>query len=208
LLSERYFVGTGFAFDAQDNISRQLDIVIASQPPFGNVFQQDGICKLPCEVVLAVIEVKKVLRLKKIKESLANAVSVRTLSPYGDQCFIPGRTGGVPAKPDEHRCFYGVVALSSNLVVDDWAQKEWSRLQRIAADRTVDPHVIDRLVVLDRGIINVNEMTSLNSGGSIEPLMFEWFVHLANHLDRESRRRPPLDIDMYSARKARWVKLL
>jgi hypothetical protein len=207
LLSEKYFVGTGFAFDAHDQESHQLDIVIAQQPPFGRTFEKDYVCKLPCEVVLAAIEVKKTLNSMELKKSLINASSLRALTPYGNHRFISGRPGGAKVQRNEHRCFYGVIALESDLSRIDWAQRDWARLKRIAAALGEPPDLIDRLVILDRGIINVSEGRALSSDGTIEPSMFEWFVHLANHLDRESGRRPKLDIDIYTGRRREWKTL-
>jgi len=207
LLSEKYFVGTGFAFDARDSESRQLDIVIAMQPPLGRVFEKHDICKLPCEVVLAVIEVKKILNSTEIEKSLENAASIRALYPYGDQSFVSARPGGATASATKHRCFYAVVALESLLTKQDWATKELNRINEKASLLDLPNDLVDRLVILDRGVLNVVERKALSSDGAIESPVFEWFIHLANHLDREARRRPPLDIDVYAGRRSNWVTL-
>src|ERR1019366_4431298 len=168
LLSEKYFVGTGFAFDAHDQQSLQLDIVIAMDPPFVKVFERDGFCLLPCEVVLAVIEVKKVLSLNELRQCLKNAASLRALQPFGDQRFAPGRSHGAVASPDEHRCFYGVVALSSDLTQEAWAQKEWERVKKVAAETGVPTDVVDRILVLDRGVINTREGRALEGTDNVK----------------------------------------
>jgi hypothetical protein len=204
VLPDRFFVGTGFAFDAHDHVSRQLDIVVALQPPFGGVFRQHSLCRLPCEVVLAVIEVKKIFRIAELRQTLQNASSVRRLVPYGNQQFVPSRSKGAERQSKEHRCFCGVVALTSDIAIDDWASGELRRLRAESAKLGVGVDLLDRIVILDRGVINVRENKAQNNSGEREAVTFEWFLHLANHLDREAGRRPPIDLDIYAGGRSKW----
>lgn len=206
LLPDRYHVGTGFAFDARDTQTRQLDVIVALDPPLVRVHQKEGFSYLPCEVILAVIEVKKTLTASELRSAFRNAASVRSLRPFGKQDFVSARRGGAKLENDQHRCFYSVVAFDSNLGRNDWAQKEWRRIQEAAVEEDLTPDVIDRAVILDRGLLNTSEGLALGSPGEIDPVIFHWFVHLSNYLDREAARRPLLDIDVYTP-NIRWEQL-
>lgn len=207
MLPGKYSIATGFAFDARDNVSKQLDIMISIQPPFGGVFQQHGLCRLPCEVVLAVIEVKKVLRIDELRQTLENAASVRSLSPYGNQRFVPSRSMGDHSQTRDHRCFYNVVALTSDLGTSDWASAEIQRLHSVVRSSESDVDLLDRIVILDRGVINVGANKSQSNSDRREAVIFEWFLHLVNHLDREARRRRPLDFDIYAGGRNKWNEI-
>jgi hypothetical protein len=169
------------------------------------VFEKDGLCSLPCEVVLAAIEVKKTLDSSELRQSITNAQSVRLLRPYGTQVFTAARRGGATLNKKEHRCFYSLVAHDSDLVSGhDWAEREWVRVQREADGLGVSPDVIDRLVVLDRGMVNTVE--GLGTTDALDAIVGQWFIHLWNHLDREAKRRPALDPDIYT-RGVGWRRL-
>lgn len=207
LLPDRYYVGTGFAFDAQDHQSRQLDVVIALEPPLLGVFEKDGVCNLPCEVVLAAIEVKKTLSVEEVRKSLSNALALRDLRPYGTQMFTSARRQGAKLEKGHHRCFYSVVAHESDLVVGDtWAQREWDRYRAVATDLDVAIDAVDRVFILDRGLVNTVEAVASSDPAEIDALVNQWFIHLSNHLDREAARRPQFDPDIYT-KGVRWEKL-
>jgi hypothetical protein len=206
LLPDRFYVGTGFVFDAQDRKSRQLDVVVALEPPLVGVFKDEGVCVLPCETVLACIEVKTTLTATEVARSLENARSVRSLRPYGDHTFASAQRGGANLGKHEHRCFYSIVAAGSDLVEGSWPQGEWMRLVRAAKALGLAPDVVDRIVLLDRGMINAVGGVSLPASDSIEQVAAEWFVHLSNHLDREASRRPLFDPDIYRGGRE-WVAL-
>lgn len=212
LLPDRYYVGTGFAFDAHDQFSSQLDVVIAAQPPLLGVFEQDGLCVLPCETVLAAIEVKRTLTSGEVAKVVNNAASVRALRPYGNQSFVTARQGGAEADRKEHRLFYAAFALNSDLTDGNgaqqaWDQKEWDRLRRVCDEQGTPTGTIDRLVILDRGIINTAKGISQTRSSDGDAFLTQVFINLANHLERESERRPSFNPDNYISR-ADWNELL
>ena len=206
LLPDRYYVGAGFAFDANDVQSRQLDVIVALEPPLARVFEKDSICYLPCEVVLAGIEVKKTLDADEVARAIENAKSIRALRPFGVEAFGTARQGGAPLAKDLHGCFYSLVAFSSDLAKDDWAKREWGRLKRLSMAAGQDPSVIDRVVMLDRGQINAVEGTAIEDEGGAQRIAASWFIHVLNHLEREAQRRKPFDPDIYTKGK-RWTRL-
>lgn len=79
-LPNRFEVSTGFVFDSQGEMSKQLDIIIADAnicPKFETV---GGIRLYPCECVVAVGQVKSSLTsITKLNEALDNLQSVKKL---------------------------------------------------------------------------------------------------------------------------------
>lgn len=199
-----YAVEAGFAFDARDVQSGQLDVLIyrVRDTPF--VLAGDPLL-VPCESLLAAIEIKSKLTTDKVKESFSIAKSVRALKPF-DKRFADARLRGEPA--DElPRCFFSVFAFETDIVEgDDWLVREGARITRIASELRIPPRHIDRLIVMDRGVINCAEGRGHDSARSGQSAMQIWFVHLINHLLREDRRRKEIDIDIYTG-PGRWMAL-
>jgi hypothetical protein len=91
-------------------------------------------------------------------------------------------------------------------VTASWAEHEWERLQTAASENDLTPDILDRILILDRGLINTAEGRALDNADTPEAAIVQWFVHMSNHLDREAGRRPPIDIDIYT-RSPRWTPL-
>lgn len=197
LLPDKYYVGSGFIFDAEDRRSKQLDIIIALNPPFARIFERDTVCYLPCEVVLAAIEVKSTLNRDEIVSAAANAASIRDLRPFGSERFAPVQQGGAPMDPGHHRVFYSLVALSSDLAISGWSRREWKRTKRVAKEVGTTPDVIDRLVALDRGQVIVPEGKGQDLPAAETRVAGQWFLNLWNHLEREAGRRKEMNINIY-----------
>lgn len=197
LLPDKYYVASGFVFDAEDRRSKQLDILIALNPPLARVFERDVVCYLPCAVVLAGIEVKSTLSKAEVVTAVENAASLRKLRPFGKERFGPVQQRGAPMDPAQHRIFYRLVALSTDLAESGWSAREWKRMNRVAKELGVPADVIDRLVVLDRGQIIVPEGKGQNLPSAETRVAGQWFLNLWNHLDREATRRKPLNANIY-----------
>ena len=173
-----------------------MDIIIAVQPPFARVLTDGAVSLLPCELVLAAIEVKRTLTRDQVKDAFENAAALRRLRPFGTGHFLPAQSRGSQLPIGSHRCFYGIVALGSDLSSDGWAKRELKRVTEVTAELRVATDVVDRILIADRGLMNVVDQRSLS--GTSDEAIFEWFVHLSNFLDREAGRRPELDIDIYT----------
>jgi hypothetical protein len=200
-----FAVKTGFAFDARDKQSRQLDVLIygTRNTPF-LVAGEPAL--VPCESLLAAIEIKSVLDSDEVRDSLIVAESIRSLKPF-DKHFVDARDRGASASDDLPRCFFSIFSFSTDLVPgNDWLDREGSRFTRIASEEKISTRNVDRLVVMDRGIINCSEGRGHDSVQSGTPAVQLWFVHLINHLLREERRRKLIDINIYMGRD-RWSKL-
>lgn len=200
-----YAVKTGFAFDARDTQSRQLDVLIyrVRDTPF--LLSGDP-AFVPCESLLAAIEIKSELNAEELGDALRIADSVRALRPF-DKSFTDARERGRPADDELPRCFFSLFTFGTDLKGGrDWLIREGARFNRVASKLEISPRRIDRLVVMDRGVINCAAGRGYDSGrGGVNALQI-WFVHLINHLLREDRRRKEIDIDIYMGRD-RWTAL-
>jgi hypothetical protein len=79
-LSARFEVSTGFVFDSQGNVSKQLDIIIANAFVCPRFETAGGIRYYPCESVVAVGQVKSSLTSDAdLQRALANLESVKEL---------------------------------------------------------------------------------------------------------------------------------
>ena len=207
LLPSRYHVGTGLAFDSAGGQSRQLDVIVSLDSPFLAESEVGADEFVPCEAVLAVVEVKTTLSREELRKAIMNAISVRALKPYGKASFVDARSGGAELARHEHRVLYSLVAYDTDLVKGaNWLETEWDRLESVCKEVGVAPSMVDRLVVLSRGVID-----GAHGVGRVEPeglrhVATHWFVHIFNHIERESRRRPPFDLDVYTARQG-WTRL-
>jgi len=200
-----YAVKTGFAFDARDTQSKQLDVLIyrVRDTPF---LMAGDPAFVPCESLLAAIEIKSTLTSDEVKDALEIAQSVRALRPF-DRNFINARDRGKSASDDLPRCFFSVFAFGTDLVEGhDWLVREGARFTRVAENLSIPQQYVDRLLVMDRGIINSAIGRGHDSARSGRSAVQIWFVHLMNHLLREDRRRKEIDIDIYMGRD-RWTSL-
>lgn len=200
-----YKVTTGFVFDAHDALSKQLDVIIyrIRDTPF---LLTGKSVLVPCESLLAAIEIKSELTVDEIKDGLEIAKSIRALKPF-DRSFADARQRGSPADDNNPRCLFSIFAFRTNLAEgEDWLIREGERFARLADLCSVPPQYVDRLIVMDRGIINCAEGRGHDSARGGQSAIQIFFVHLINHLLREDRRRREIDIDIYSGRD-QWMVL-
>jgi hypothetical protein len=198
-LPAAYSIGEGFAFDARDSRSRQLDVLVARNPPFVRLMTGDQHWVVPCECLLAAVEVKHVLTKHEVTSAVQNAASLRSLRPYGDWRFVGARQGGSEAGGREARCLYSLIAVDTDLSPgSDWARRELARFYETCSESDTPTDIVDRLVILSRGTINLPRKLARPGSADKRSNAYEWFVHLSNHLEREAARRPPLDIDVYA----------
>jgi hypothetical protein len=187
-------VVTGQAIDCFGTVSRQLDIMIYDST-LNAPFQGERIELLPAEALLAIVEVKSKLssdEWSKIAQSVDQYLKLR---PYRRQFGV--RRGGQGGIPDTlPRCFCSVVAFTSDLTTSaEWPQREFNRMtSAFGSDECLG---LDRVLILDRGVVNASEgryWASDDFGGNL----FNWYVSLANFLNREAPRRKPMDWQQYA----------
>ena len=76
-----YAVTTGFAFDARDKQSKQLDVLIYRVRDTPLLLTGDPVL-VPCESLLAAIEVKSEINPEEVGDALEIASSIRSLKPF------------------------------------------------------------------------------------------------------------------------------
>jgi hypothetical protein len=189
------------AVDRYDRHSRDLDVVTFDEIRNPVLSKED---LLPAEALLSVIEVKSTLTLGELQKAVNIARSVRELRPFGRQ-FIGVRPNGQAASDKRCRCFVTLFAFKSDLSQSTWLAHEWSRYLSVVG--SANANLIDMIVVLDRGTLRPPNRT-----GKADPdgksTLHHWFVSLANFLERENTRRPPMDWEIYLSRYGQgWAPL-
>jgi len=197
-------VTKGEAIDCFDNRTGELDICVYDKLAARPISEQREHTLIPCESIYVVIEVKSLLNKDEVRKCLIHADRIRKLRPFKHE-FVDARTHGAPASKEGHRCLYVVVAYASDIGTQDWMKKEYSRLLEVAEEECLRIKVIDRLFVVDRGIISpVRAQGRLVEEGP-EYLLAELFIHLIDFIERERSRRPPIEWDIYALpQKRRW----
>lgn len=140
------------AVDYLGSRSGELDLMIYDAT-INAPFEGEGNIKLvPAEALLAIIEVKSRLdstEWSKITRKVARYLEMR---PYKGPFAV--RRGGQRAEADDlPRCFYSVVSFSSRLAKSpQWPRREFDLMTR--AFGSSECLGLDRVLILDRGIIN------------------------------------------------------
>lgn len=206
-LPPAFGIGTGEAIDHQDRRTGQLDLMIFDQTVAKPVLKGSKNDIYPCESLYAVVEVKSVFSRVEAVTCLEAAHRIRKLKPFGQQ-FVDSRTMGAPADEKSHRCMYLVFAWASDLKEEGWLDSEYNRLLQMSYDNKIPASSIDRLFVLDRGMINPAKAQGKESHGDSVSLFVEFFIHLVEFLERERRRRPALSWRKYAlSRSTGWRSL-
>lgn len=207
-LPPRFGVTTGELIDSGDRRSKQLDLIIYDKSIAQPVLGGDSADLLPCEAVYAVVEVKSVLTAAEAKGCVEAAARIHKLRPGGMR-FIGAREDGAAAQPGEYRCMYMVFAYGSNLGEVNWLQNEYSRFEEECISAKVSVSSIDRVVVLDRGLVNPGRGSGVTAPDDPVALFGESYTHLVNFLEREVRNRPEFSWDRYRAAKPdlHWTRL-
>ncbi len=207
-LPERFGVEKGEAIDYQDTRTGQLDFVIYDESRCAPIRVGKENVLLPCEALYCVIEVKTRVTQDELDTSYKAAGKVRALQPF-KQPFIAARQDGSSGDDGRDRCLYVIFGYASNLGNDaEWAGKEYLRLEAAAKSAGVAPDCVDRLFILDRGIINPQKRAGKWEAGNADSVFLESYLHVVNFLARESDRRKPVDWQMYGPKSASdWKRL-
>ncbi|GGF10335.1 hypothetical protein GCM10011611_14890 [Aliidongia dinghuensis] len=196
-------VGGGEAIDFRDNRTGELDLFIYDKSTAAPIQSSTDSSLVPAEALYAVIEVKSVLSQDEMNKCMLAGKRVRELRPFKGH-FIASPVDG--KRHEEHyRCPYFVFAYTSNLSRDDWAQKEFDRTKLAANSAECSLDIVDRVFVLDRGILRP-QIGAASVWENSSGIFLDFYIHLINFLTRERARRPTIDWTAYTAR-GRWVKL-
>jgi hypothetical protein len=187
----------------------------ASEPLSQSILSEDPLW-VPAEAVLACIEVKSKLTKAELVKTFEGAKLLAKLRPFGrgfiledvgleDKSLTP--SGKQRKKLVRSRCFRTLFAYESDLAKQDWLLKEWEGVQVAANDCSCMPTSIDRILVIGRGLITPAARAGTEDS-AFSSVFHQWWIHLANFLERENSRRPPLDWQKYTKKKIPgWVNL-
>lgn len=201
-------VEKGEAIDYRDARTGQLDFMIYDQARCAPIWAGKENLLLPCEALYCVVEVKTIITQDELDTSYTAAGKVRALAPF-KRPFIAARQDGSSAKDDRDRCLYVIFGYSSNLGNNaEWAGKEYLRLEAAAKSAGVPRDCVDRVVVLDRGMINPQKKAGKWESGDADSVFLESYLHIVNFLGREAQRSRPVDWQLYGARGAMGWKTL
>ncbi|HEX8902819.1 DUF6602 domain-containing protein [Vitreimonas sp.] len=206
-LPPAFGVTTGEIIDRRDQRSGQLDLIVYDKTCTQPILAGAKHTLYPCEAVYAVIEVKSILTKEECRRCLSAAKKVRALKPFGNS-FVDARTMGAPARSEGHRCMYVVFAYATDLKEADWLTREFERMTEVGRELQVPTSTIDRLLVLDRGLVNFVREQGKAVGDEPATLFTEFFLHLVNFLERERARRPRLSWQDYALERSKGWKTL
>lgn len=191
-----YGVATGAEIvDFGDRRSGEMDIVIYDKQR-NAVVSADPLW-LAAETLLAYVEVKTILTQAELEKSFGGAKKVDALRPFKKKFTLNVSEDDAGTEEDQLRCFRTVFAFGSNLGSKDWLHKEWKRVTVAAAKVDVPLASIDRILVLDRGMLIPPAKRGTDK--FLESSVFQqWVINLVNILGRENARREPWDWQMYA----------
>lgn len=202
-LPSTFAVGRGEVIDYRDGRTGELDLFVYDRATAGPIQTSGDNSLIPAEALYAIIEVKSVLSQEELNKCTVAAAKVRTLKPFKHR-FSPSPTKG-QASDDNYRCLYMVFAYTTDLSEKEWPQKEFARIKKAVSNLGGDTSLLDRVVVLDRGMIRPQVAAAKlrdESGG----IFLDFYIHLVNFLARERKRRPPIDWTAYTS-SGKWLNL-
>lgn len=207
-LPDRFGVRKGEAIDHCDTRTGQLDFVIYDRSRCAPIRVGNENLLLPCEALYCVVEVKTRITQDELDKCYISAGKIRKLRPF-KKPFVAARQDGADAKDHRDRCLYVIFGYTSNLGNDaDWTKKEYQRLTAAAQSAKAPTDCVDRLFILDRGIIDPKKRAGKWESGSADSVFLESYLHIVNFLGREAARRQPVDWQMYGPRSAKGWKSL
>jgi len=150
-LSARFEISTGFVFDSQGKVSKQLDIIIANAQVCPRFETAGGIRHYPCESVVAVGQVKSSLTSDaELQSALANLESVKELDRSAN-----GRAFDVERREEIDHVNNHLHQIFTFLLICGQALKD-STMQTAFMDRVLvtAPHVWTNIILaLDQYLI-------------------------------------------------------
>jgi uncharacterized protein DUF6602 len=204
-LPEIFSVAKSEVIDYKDQRSGQLDVLIFDTAFAAPLTRQSENLLVPCESLYVVFEVKSILNRQEIGRCLRSAQKLRRLRPFKEH-FVAAREQGRAAKDKSHRFLYIVFAYETDLSKDDWLAKEWNRLIDVSVEDKAEHSCIDRLFIVDRGIINPARGHGKVIDDDADLLFLELYLHVMNFLQREKNRRPEMNWQIYSLPRSRGWK--
>ncbi len=105
------------------------------------------------------------------------------------------------------RYFHSVFAYETDLSEQDWAENEFNRIKRVALEEKTDHTLLDRVFVLNRGLLNVADSVGKQSKDNAESFLY-FYMNLLNYIQRENARRQTVPYLDYAGKMSKgWTKL-
>ena len=166
---------------------------------------------------MACIEVKSILSKAELIKAFSSMKLLNNLRPFGKRFLLEkigseeeqhlSSTGKQPKKFIRTRCFRTLFAYDTDISKDNWLLNEWARVEDAAHQCSAPISSLDRILVMRQGLITPTANAGTENA-TFSSVFHQWFIHLANFLERENTRRPPLDWQKYTKRNIPgWVKL-
>jgi hypothetical protein len=194
----------GEIVDYLDTRSGEFDILIFDR--VRNSVLSDDPLWAPAESLLAYIEVKSTLSYEELKKTYLAAMKINSLKPF-ERCFTLAGNDTNAETHDSLRCFRTLFAYGTDLKDEDWLNQEWKRVVQASTEAKCELASIDRILVLNRGMINPPSGTGTDQF-EVSSVLQQWYTNLVNFLARENGRRPSIDWELYSKTKIPgWRKL-
>jgi len=196
-LPKTYSVVKGEVVDINNSSSTQLDIMIYDNSRSIPFYIGDH-CILPAEALLASIEVKSKLTQEETRKILKSVKILKSLKPFGKALDLSIRKR---QNDDKVKCryFHSVFAYETDLKEADWAKSEFERIKRLASEEKIDLTLIDRIFVLNRGLINVTNAVGKETKDNAESFLY-FYMNLLNYIQRENARRQTVPYLDYAGR--------
>jgi hypothetical protein len=207
-LPGKFEVVKGETVDLFEKHSPQFDVLIFNGHN-NSAFIAGESSLLPAEALLASIEVKSKLTKEEIRKSIEAASKLKQLKPFRKDLVLV-RTKGKPANDKCCRYFHSVFAYSSDLAEGNWLQNEHDRVLTVSKEITIEANVIDRLYVVNRGLINFQPdyHIGLIENGNSGKALIRFYMDILNFVIREDARRPLVPYIDYAGRNTKdWIKL-
>lgn len=198
-LPSAYGVATGAeVVDYGDRRSGEMDIVIYDR--LRNAVVSADPLWLAAETLLAYVEVKTTLTQDELEGSFEGAKKVDALRPFKKKFTLNVEENDAGAEDNQLRCFRTVFAFGTNLGKEDWLDKEWARVRVAAAKVNAPLASIDRILVLDRGMLIPPSKRGTDQF-LVSSVFQQWVFNLVNILARENSRREAWDWQLYAKKR-------
>ena len=203
LLPTRFSVTADEIIDSRGRISPQSDLIVYRASDGIPVLNMQPTI-LQVESVMCVTEVKSEINISEYKDCLAKATKLFKLRPFDTplQKYERGRDPGA----EDCRIFISIFAYGSN--TKGGLKEETERYLQCAKDLGVDPSIIDRIYILDKGVINPADGRYAEDTYDRKIGLFYYYSNMLQFAMRESNRRKEVPYVYYFGRMSEgWKKI-
>jgi hypothetical protein len=193
-------VTTGEIIDQGGRQSPQLDVIIYDGSLTAPILPADapgGSEIIGAEALLATVEVKSTLTRGDVRQAVKSVKALYSMRPFGnDWGWETNREVSFETVGEFPRFFSSVLAFETDIAPRNWPTVEAGRLLTECREEGVPYEWLNRVCVLDRGIVHpaagqiILHETDRQSLGT-------WYFSLLNFLSRESVRRKPFPWSSY-----------